>query len=149
MKGFLEYVEAKRKCSLSTRNQRLAAIHAFAHFVGLNSPQHIEWCRQIRLIPFKKPSRAMITYLNKNEMDALLNAPDRTSEQGKRDYALLLFLYNTGTRADEAAQLKIRDLDIAHKKEFSIVLIRGKGDKLRRCPLWRDTPAFNRRTRTK
>ena len=81
----------------------------------------------------------MITYLDKNEMDALLNAPDRTSEQGKRDYALLLFLYNSGARADEAAQLKIRDLDIAYKKDFSIVLIRGKGDKLRRCPLWRDT----------
>lgn len=139
VKDFLEYVETKRKCSLSTRNQRLAAIHAFAHFVGLNSPQHIEWCRQIRLIPFKKSSRSMITYLDKNEMDALLNAPDRTLEQGRRDYAILLFLYNTGSRADEAAQLKVRDLDIAYKKGFSIVVIRGKGDKLRRCPLWQDT----------
>ena len=139
VKDFLEYIEDKRKCSLSTRNQRLAAIHAFAQFVGLNSPQHIEWCRQIRLIPFKKSSRSMITYLDKNEMDALLNAPDRLSEQGRRDYALLLFLYNTGSRADETAQLKIRDLEIAYKKDFSIASIRGKGDKLRRCPLWRDT----------
>ncbi|CCB86346.1 tyrosine-type recombinase/integrase [Parachlamydia acanthamoebae] len=64
-----------------------------------------------------------------------------STDQGKRDYALLLFLFNTGTRADEAAQLKIKDLDIAYnaKKNFSIVFIRGKGDKLRRCPLWHDT----------
>jgi integrase/recombinase XerD len=139
VKNFLEQMEAKRKCTLSTRNQRLSAIHAFAQFVALNSPQHIEWCRQIRLVPFKKSCRSMITYLDKNEMDALLNAPDRSSEQGRRDYALLLFLYNTGSRAGEAAQLKIRDLDIASKKGFSIALIRGKGDKLRRCPLWQDT----------
>jgi site-specific recombinase XerD len=139
VKDFLEHVETKRKCSLATRNQRLAAIHAFAQFVGINSPQHIEWCRQIRLIPFKKALHSLITYLEKNEIDALLNAPDRSSDQGKRDYALLLFLYNTGSRADEAAQLKIKDLDIAHKKGFSVVLIRGKGNKLRRCPLWRDT----------
>ena len=141
LKKFLLNIESKRKCSLATRNQRLAAIHAFAQFVGLNSPEHVEWCRQIRLIPFKKAPRSLITYLEKNEMDALLNAPDRSTEQGKRDYALLLFLYNTGTRADEAAQLKIKDLDIAYntKKDFSVVLIRGKGDKLRRCPLWKDT----------
>lgn len=141
IKGFLQDIEKKRKCSLATRNQRLAAIHAFAEFVGLNSPEHVEWCRQVRQIPFKKAARALITYLEKNEMNALLNAPDRSTEQGRRDYALLLFLYNTGTRADEAAQLKIKDLDIAYnaKKDFSIVLIRGKGDKLRRCPLWHDT----------
>lgn len=141
VKEFLHNLESKRQSSLATRNQRLAAIHAFAQFVGLNSPEHAEWCRQICLTPFKKTSRSLITYLEKNEMDALLNAPNRSTEQGKRDYALLLFLYNTGARADEAAQLKIQDLDIAYneKKDFSVVLIRGKGDKLRRCPLWSDT----------
>lgn len=96
----------------------------------------IEYFEQVH-----KSSPECITYLEKNEMDALLNAPDRSTDQGKRDYAILLFLYNTGTRADEVAQLKITDLDIAYnaKKDFSIVLIRGKGDKLRRCPLWHDT----------
>jgi integrase/recombinase XerD len=101
VKQYLMSIETKRKCSLATRNQRLAAIHAFAEFVGLNSPEHVDWCRQIRQIPFKKTSRSLITYLEKNEMDALLNAPDRSTDQGKRDYAILLFLYNTGTRADE------------------------------------------------
>jgi site-specific recombinase XerD len=141
VKGFLSHLEFYRKCSVSTRNQRLAAIHAFAHFVGLNSPEHVEWCRQLRTIPFKKSKRTLITYLDKPEMDALLSAPDLSSSQGNRDHALLLFLYNTGARADEAAQSIIQDLSIAHaqKRDISIVTIRGKGNKLRRCPLWQKT----------
>jgi integrase/recombinase XerD len=73
-------------------------------------------------------------------MDALLNAPDQWTDQGRRDHALLLFLYNTGVRADEAAQAKILDLSIGHSpRDHSLVQIRGKGNKLRRCPLWPQT----------
>ena len=54
IKKFLLDLETNRYCSLSTRNQRLSAIHAFTKFIGLNSPEHIEWCRQIKTIPFKK-----------------------------------------------------------------------------------------------
>lgn len=141
IKDFLLSLEKERKCSVATRNQRLAAIHALVNFIGLNSPEHVEWCRQIKQIPFKKAKKTLITYLEKPEMDALLNAPNKNTSQGRRDYALLLFLYNTGTRADEAAQLTINDLDIANalKRDFSTVLIRGKGNKLRRCPLWQNT----------
>lgn len=141
VKKFLLLLESERKCSLATRNQRLAAIYAFVNFVGLNSPEHLEWCRQIKQIPFKKTKKNLITYLEKTEMDALLNAPDQKTTQGKRDYALLLFLYNTGARADEVAQLIIADLNIANatKRDFSTVIIKGKGNKLRRCPLWQQT----------
>lgn len=74
-------------------------------------------------------------------MDALLAAPDRTTAQGHRDYAVILFLYNTGARADEAAQLRVDDLDLSHTPERyqSSVEIHGKGNKLRRCPLWPQT----------
>jgi len=141
IKEFLQNVESERQCSIATRNQRLAAIHAFAQFVGVNNPEYNEWCRQIRLIPIKRTSKPLITYLEKDEMDALLNAPTRLTDLGRRDYAILLFLYNTGARADEVAQLTIGDLDIAYnnKNGISTVLIRGKGNKLRRCPLWNDT----------
>lgn len=141
IKAFLFSLEHDRHCSLSTRNQRLAALNAFAKFVGLSSPEHVEWCRQIQIIPFKRAEHKLITYLDKSEMDALLNAPDIKTYQGKRDYSLLLFLYNTGARADEAAQLTIADLNIAHaqKRDLSTALIRGKGNKLRRCPLWPKT----------
>jgi site-specific recombinase XerD len=73
-------------------------------------------------------------------MDALLGAPDQSTQQEYRDHALLLFLYNIGARADEAAQLKIGDLFFAHSsQDHSLVQIRGKGNKLRRCPLWPQT----------
>lgn len=141
VKHFLLYLEQTRHCSITTRNQRLSAIHAFAQFIGLYNPENLEWCRQIRSIPFKKITRSMITYLEKFEMDTLLGLPDRHTDQGQRDYALLLFLYNTGARADEVAQLTIADIDLAHapRRDFSSVLIRGKGNKLRRCPLWFQT----------
>jgi len=99
IRSFLTHLEQERACSLSTRNQRLGGLHALARFVGEHSPEHLDWCTQVRLIPFKKTMQAGITYLDKEEMDALLAAPDRRSEQGRRDYALLLFLYNSGARA--------------------------------------------------
>jgi integrase/recombinase XerD len=132
---FLADLEQSRQCTIATRNQRLTAIHALARFVGEHSPEHIAWCGQIRSIPFKKASKAVIPSLDKPEMDALLSAPDRQTAQGRRDHALLLFLYNSGARAQEAAQLLIGELDVAGCS----VKIRGKGGKQRQCPLWPST----------
>jgi len=135
VRDFLGDIETSRHCSIATRNQRLAAVHAFARFVGEHSPEHIEWCAQVRYVPYKKGTHAMIPYLDKQEIDALLDCPDRRTEQGRRDYALLLFLYNSGVRADEAAQLVVGDLDL----DGESVHILGKGRKHRQCPLWPET----------
>ena len=132
---FLTYMEEQRGCTISTRNQRLGGIHALARFIAEHSPEQIDWCTQIRLIPFKKSSQPAISYLDKPEMDALLAAPNTHTAQGRRDYVLLLFLYNSGARASEAAQLKVRDIDW-HAKCVRII---GKGNKQRRCPLWDTT----------
>ena len=132
---FLTHLEEDRDCSQATRNQRLGGIHAFARFVGEHSPEHVDWCSQIRLIPFKRTSKPGITYLDKREMDSLLAAPNRRSAQGQRDYALLLFLYNSGARASEAADLKVGDLD-RHARAVQLI---GKGRKHRTCPLWAQT----------
>src|SRR5205085_5747737 len=138
---FLNDLEEKRGCTVATRNQRLAAIHALARFIGLHTPELVEWCGQVRAVPFKKAPRALVTYLEKPEMDALLAAPDRSTAQRRRDHALLLFLYNAGTRADEAAQVRIGDLTLPQvpDRDLASVLIRGKGNKTRRCPLWAQT----------
>jgi site-specific recombinase XerD len=135
LREFLANLEQNRGCSTATRNQRLGGLHALARFIGENSPEHVEWCAQIRLIPFKKTAQLCITYLDKPEMDALLAAPDRRILQGQRDYALLLFLYNSGARASEAAQLRIADIDWYSQ----CVKIIGKGNKQRSCPLWSTT----------
>jgi site-specific recombinase XerD len=75
-------------------------------------------------------------------MDALLNAPDRSTVLGRRDYALLLFLYNSGARAEEAASVNVRDLTLQSKQSGqSFVRIQGKGNKIRLCPLWASTAA--------
>jgi integrase/recombinase XerD len=141
VRQFLSELEEKRQCAIATRNQRLAAIHALARFIGLHAPELVEWSGQIRRVPFKKAPKALVTYLEKPEMDALLAAPDLTTAQGCRDHALLLFLYNAGTRADETAQVRINDLTLPHvpDRDLASVLIRGKGNKSRRCPLWAQT----------
>ena len=133
VRRFLLHLEQQRGCSVSTRNQRLAAIHALARFIGSHSPEHLAWCGQIRAIPFKRAEKPSLGYLEKSEIDALLAAPDRRNAQGFRDYALLLFLYNTGARAAEAAGLLIDDLDL---DSTCSVRITGKGRKVRVCPLW-------------
>ncbi len=137
---FLADLEQTRACCIATRNQRLAAIHALVRYIGLHSPEHIGWSGEIRVIPLKKTSTQPVPYLEKPEMDALLNAPDQCTAQGRRDYILLLFLYNSGARADEAAKLLIGDLQLAILgRDYSSVRIRGKGNKLRHCPLWPHT----------
>lgn len=132
VRQFLTHLEQNRRCAAATRNQRLGGLHALARFIGENGPEHVDWCAQIRLIPFKKTPHAGITYLDKREMDAILASPDRRTAQGRRDYAFLLFLYNSGARASEAAELRIADIDW-HAKSARII---GKGNKQRVCPLW-------------
>ncbi len=130
---FLLYLEKDRDCCVATRNQRLAAIRALAHFIGERSPEHIAWSAKICSIPFKKGCTEVIGYLEKSEMDALLEAPNRNTAQGQRDYALLLFMYNTGARASEIAHLTIADLNFDGIPSIKIL---GKGNKIRYCPLW-------------
>ena len=136
VRQFLLELEKQRGCLISTRNQRLAAIHSLARFIGERNPELIEWFAEIRSIPFKKTAAPSMAYLEKQEMDALLEVPDRQTPQGLRDYALLLFLYNSGARASEAAQLTIADLDLDSPPSVTLL---GKGGKVRRCPLWPQT----------
>jgi site-specific recombinase XerD len=140
VRSFLKYIEEQRKVSIQTRNQRLAAIHSLARLIAELSPQHVAWYGEIRTIPFKRASRGLVPYLEKAEIDALLDVPDCSTSSGHRNYVLLLFLYNSGTRASEATSLRIADLDLeARLHGTASVCIKGKGGKLRRCPLWKKT----------
>jgi len=132
LRQFLDYVEVKRGCGISTRNQRLGGIHALGRFISENRPEYIAWASEIRQVPFKRFTAPTITCLDRTEMNALLDAPDRSTALGRREHALLLFLYNSGARASEAAQLTIADIDW-HSRSVQIL---GKGRKLRTCPLW-------------
>lgn len=137
---YLYDVEHERNCKIQTRNQRLLAIHTLAKYIGSQAPEYVEWCGKIRSIPTKKHELSQITYLEKQEMDALLGLPNQSTEQGWRDYTILLFLYNTGVRVDELINLKVKDLYLSeNKNEISLVKIIGKGKKERKTPLWNAT----------
>ena len=132
VRDFLEHLERDRHCSVATRNGRLAALHSLARFVAVRCPERVAWCASIQGVPVKKTTKPQMGYLEKPEMDALLAAPDRSTSQGRRDHALLLFLYNTGARADEAARAAIQDLSVGASSSIRLM---GKGRKSRLCPL--------------
>lgn len=137
---FLTHLEEDRGCSVRTRNQRLAAVRAFARFVGSRDPAHVEWCGHIRAIAAKKSVPPPVGWLTRTEMEAVLAVPDRRGTRGRREYALLLFLYNTGARVSEATQLKVRDLNFGRGKGgYDLATLHGKGGKARQCPLWPET----------
>ena len=137
VRDFLAWLERERGCSPQTSNQRLNGIRAFARIVGSRSPEHLDWCGQVRAITQKKTAPPPVTYLEKPEIDALLAVPDRDTAQGRREHGLLLFLYNSGARVSEATALAIHDLQLAGgEQEHSLVTLRGKRGKIRHCPLW-------------
>ena len=127
MLQFLAHLEEKRDCSVQTRNQRLTAIRSFARFVASRDPARVAWCSQIRAITTKKATPQPVSWMAKNEMEALLAVPDRQTPQGQVEYALLLFLYNTGARVSEATRLEVGDLQTSrHGDNHALVTLCGK-----------------------
>jgi site-specific recombinase XerD len=137
IKHFLTSLEEARGNTIATRHLRLTARHAFFRFVARQSPELIEHATQLHNIPLRRTLQPIVTYLEQAEIDAVLATPDRTALQGQRDYALLLFLYNTGARATEAAQTNVGALQLDSSP--AAVRFLGKGRKVRLCPLWSHT----------
>ena len=134
VKSFLTYLEQERGNAIDTRNLRLTALHSLFRFVSRQIPELIDHATQIHRIAMRRTTQPTVTYLEKAEIDAVLATPDRHALQGQRDYALLLFLYNTGARATEAAQTNVGALHLDNSPAF--VQFLGKGRKVRLCPLW-------------
>jgi site-specific recombinase XerD len=136
--AFLAHLETDRASTVITRNQRLATLHAFARYVAERVPEAAVWCSGIRNVPFKRHDRDLVPYLEKEEMDALLLAPNCGTKLGRRDHAMLLFLYNSGARASETVKITVGDLSCDSAGTGSVRLD-GKGRKTRFCPLWKKT----------
>ncbi|MFB9985643.1 tyrosine-type recombinase/integrase [Mesorhizobium newzealandense] len=137
---FLAHLEESRSCSVQTRNQRLTAIRSFARFVASRDPAHLAWCAQIRAITTKKAAPQPVSWMSRDEMEALVTVPDRQTLRGRAEHALLLFLYNTGARVSEATRLEVGDLQISRRGDnHALVTLHGKGNKIRQCPLWART----------
>lgn len=133
---FLHHLESERGNSVTTRNVRLAAIHAFFRHVAVWQPERLEQCQRILAIPFKRTRARSVEYLEYEEIQAVLAAIDRTTLDGRRDYALLVTMFNTGARVQEILDLRPSDLQLIRPFRARLV---GKGRKERLCPLWPQT----------
>jgi site-specific recombinase XerD len=135
---FLDHLEKERRNSARSRNTRLAAIHAFFHYVSFQEPAHAEQCRRILAIPSKRYERRLIEYLSKEEIDALVAAPDKTTWRGRRDHALLLVAIQTGLRVSELIGLQRKDVVLGTGPHLRC---EGKGRKQRCTPLRQEAVA--------
>jgi integrase/recombinase XerD len=131
---FLMSLERERHNGITTRNTRLAALHTFARFVVLRQPQRLAQFQAILNVPFKRGARETpIEYFDSGELQAVFKSIDRASPQGTRDYALFALMFNTGGRVQEILNLAVQDLRLEPPYQ---VRLRGKGNKVRVCPLW-------------
>ncbi|HYZ87392.1 MAG TPA: site-specific integrase [Bryobacteraceae bacterium] len=134
--NFLQYLEMDRHSVPATRNVRLAAIHAFFRYCAAEHPDQLNLCQRVLAVPFKRARSRPIEYLEFDEIQAVLTAIDRTTADGRRDYALLATMFNTGARVQEIITLRI--LDVRFQTPPHVRLF-GKGRKERICPLWPQT----------
>ena len=133
---FLAYLETERGVAITTRNHRLSVLKGFFRFVAYKDPLLAGHCRRVTLIPLKKHESKLMNYLEADEMEAILNAVDRKKKAGRRDYALILLLYNTGCRASELSGLSRVDIRIGSLAHVEFL---GKGRRRRVVPLWQRT----------
>jgi integrase/recombinase XerD len=134
--GFLKHLEVDRGNHIRTRNQRLAAVHCLFEYIAGRAPEMLVVCQRVAAVPMKRVAPAETRFLEREEVQDLLRHLPRDGRLALRDRALILFLYNTGARVQEAADLRVEHLDLG---EHPLVRLHGKGDKWRTCPLWHQT----------
>jgi site-specific recombinase XerD len=135
--GFLTYLEKQRHNSTRTRNLRLAAMRAFAHYIlAFHGPDCSQQIQQVLSIPMKRFTRPLLGFLSKEEVQALVDAPNAATHAGRRDRLLFQLLYNTGARVSEIIHLRVEDVSASR---FHSVRLLGKGRKQRMVPLWKVT----------
>jgi len=136
--SFLDHVETERHCAARSRNLRLTAIRSFMRYASVRDPASLPVAQRVLAIAGKRFDRPILGFLARDEIQALLEAPDQQTWSGRRDAALFAVLYNTGARVSEFIRLQVADvlLDRAHA-----VHLHGKGRKERIIPLWKSTVA--------
>jgi site-specific recombinase XerD len=129
---FLDHLEKERHNTVRSRNARLAAIHSFFRYAALQSPEHSALIQRVLAMPSKRYEHPDVSFLTREEVEALLAAPNQTTWSGRRDYALLLVAVQTGLRVSELTGLRCRDFVFSNT---AYVQCRGKGRKERSTPL--------------
>jgi len=133
---FLLWLENERNCCAGTRNNRLAAIHAFYRYLQIETPQMLNRCQEILSIPYKKTHKKVISYLTLDGIRVLLTQPDTREISGRRDLTLISLLYDTGARVQELVDLKMEDIRLSSP---TVIRLTGKGNKSRLVPIMAPT----------
>ena len=133
---FLDHLQTERGNSVRTRNARLAAIHSFMRYASIRDPASLPITGRVLAIPTKRFDRPVLGYLTREQIAAVLAAPDRTTWSGHRDAVLLATTYNTGARVSEIIGMHVRDVLLDRQ---TAVQLHGKGRKERAIPLWKNT----------
>ena len=133
--GFLDHLETERGNSPRTRNLRLTAIRSFWRYASVRQPSALPIAQRVLAIPTKRFDRPALVYLSREEIQALLDAPDPSTWCGQRDAVLFAVLYNTGARVSEITDLRVSDVLVGRAS----LQLQGKGRKQRVVPLWKST----------
>jgi site-specific recombinase XerD len=136
--AFLDHLEVERGNGPRTRNARLAALRSFVQSAASRDPTAWPLARRVLAIPSKRSTKPLLGDRSREEMPAVLNAPDATTWAGRRDRMLLAVMYNTGARVSEIIGLRRDDLIDVNARTLRI---RGQGRKERVGPLWKPTAA--------
>ncbi len=139
---FLLWLENERNCCAGTRNNRLAALHAFYRYLQFDMPEFLSRCQEILAIPYKKTQKKVVSYLTLDGVQALLREPDAKTTAGRRDLCLLSLLYDTGARVQELVDLRIDDVRLSSP---TVIRLTGKGNKARLVPIMTPTEKLLRR----
>lgn len=136
VKEFLSYLETELGNGISTRNQRLVAIHSFFRYISTQNPEYMFLSQQILAIPEKKKEQKSVRHFETGQVKELLEAPDTHTPRGRRDQALLCLLYDSGCRVQELADIRVCDIRLTVPAQVTIT---GKGRKTRVVPLTAET----------
>ena len=134
--AFLQGLETERNNQVRTRNQRLAAIRSFFDYLAQRVPEMLKEAQRVAAVPTKRTAPPETFFLERDEIQALFASLPLKGSSALRDRALLLFLYNTGARVQEVADLRYKNLELDGQPR---VHLHGKGDKWRVCPIWKET----------
>lgn len=134
--AFLDYLETVRKNSIRSRNSRLAAVRSFLKFAATRDPASLHVIQRVMALPMKRHDRRLLGFLSREEMQAILDAPNPDTWSGERDRMMFMLFYNTGARVSEIVDLCVSDVSLSHRAS---IRIRGKGRKERSLPLWKTT----------
>ena len=136
VRRFLSHLENDRHNHVRSRNQRLSALRAFFEYTARQSPEMLSVAERVAAIPAKRVAPPETFYLERHEIEALFARLPREGRLALRDRALFMFLYNSGARVQEVADLRVGNLEL---ESHPLVHLHGKGDKWRICPLWDET----------